>query len=137
MGWLYWCNKPDYERKDKKEYLFHLRYKFQEYDEFSLEDIADWYLKVVKKTADYNYKILIDVTSETESNGSCDGGTEYIVFTPFYIRKETNTEYNIRIKKEEDEYNEKQRIMKLEKEQNEEYLKDRAEYERIKNKYHF
>lgn len=133
----YFGQKPDYNRKKIKERLYKLKLRLgEEYDELNFDDIIEWCDKVKKKTEDIsNLKIDIDLTYE--DTAGCDSSRDIIFLVPFYNRLENDKEYNERITKEEKQYNERLEIERLEKEKNEEYLKDRAEYERIKKKYHF
>ena len=133
----YFGSKPNYERKQIKEKLYKLKFMFQDYDEIDFEDIVSWCNKIYEKTKSLGKKIIIDIDNITEDDGSCGPGIDYIAFVPFYLREETDKEYNKRISEEEKEYNEYLQVKKLEREQNAEYLKDLEEYRRIKNKYHF
>ena len=133
-----YSEKPDYNKRIVKEMLYRLKFKLgEEYDEINFSDIANWCNNVINKTKDIKEKIKIDILCEYEDNGGCDSRRDIITLTPFYERKENDTEYNNRIAKEEKEYNEYLQVKKLEREQNAEYLKDLEEYRRIKNKYHF
>ena len=133
-----YSEKPNYDRKIVIEMLYKLEFKLgEEYDDINFSDIFKWCNKVINKTKDIKEKIKIDIRCENENTGGCDYYKDVIILTPFYERKETDTEYNERIAKEEKEYNEYLQVKKLKIEQHSEYLKDLEEYLRIKNKYHF
>ena len=133
-----YAEKPNYNRRIVKEMLYKLKFRLgEEYDEINFSDIANWCNNVINKTKDIKEKIKIDILCDYEDNGGCDARRDIITLTPFYEKKESDTEYNNRIAKEEKEYNEYLEIKKKEREQNAEYLKDLEEYRRIKNKYHF
>ena len=134
----YFGQKPDYNRKKIKEFLYKLKLRLgEEYDEIGFNYINDWCSIVSVKTRDIGQKIMIDIQCNYESNGTCEPSKDVIVLVPFYEREENDKEYNERIEKEEKEYNEYLEIKKKEREQNAEYLKDLEEYKRIKQKYHF
>jgi len=133
-----YSEKPDYNRGTVEEMLYKLKFRLgAEYDEINFNDIVNWCNNVINKTKDIKEKIKIDIFREYEDNGGCDSYRDIITLTPFYERKETDTEYNERIAKEEEEYNKYLQEKKLNEEKNEEYLKDLEEYKRIKEKYKF
>lgn len=134
-----YSEKPNYDRKIVIEMLYKLEFKLgEEYDDINFSDIFKWCNNVINKTKNIKEKIKIDIRCENEDTGGCgDYYKDVIILTPFYERKETDTEYNERIAKEEKEYNEYLQVKKLKIEQHSEYLKDLEEYLRIKNKYHF
>jgi len=133
----YFGQAPEYKRRIIKERLYKLKFRLgEEYDEIDFSKIAAWCSDVISKTKDLGKKILIDIDCTSECSGGCDSSRDVIVLVPFYEREENDTEYNERIAKEQQEYNEYLEIKKKEREQNAEYLKDLEEYRRIKRKYH-
>ena len=123
-----YSEKPNYDRKIVIEMLYKLEFKLEEgYDDINFSDIVKWCNNVINKTKNIKEKIKIDIRCENEDTGGCgDYYKDVIILTPFYERKETDTEYN--------EY---LQVKKLKIEQHSEYLKKLEEYLRIKNKYHF
>ena len=122
-----YSEKPNYDRKIVIEMLYKLEFKLEEgYDDINFSDIVKWCNNVINKTKNIKEKIKIDIRCENENTGGCDYYKDVIILTPFYERKETDTEYN--------EY---LQVKKLKIEQHSEYLKKLEEYLRIKNKYHF
>lgn len=133
-----YCIKPYYKKKTIKESLNKLKFKLgEEYDEIYFSDISNWCSKVYNKAKDLDKQILVNIDIGYEHTGGCDETRDIIYLIPFYEREETDEEYAERVAKEEKEYNEYLEIRKLEEQQNKEYLKDLAEYERIKKKYGF
>lgn len=136
MGHLWMGEKPNYDKKKISEYLSKLRFKFKEFDDLDFADVNEWCSNIIKKTKDINTKILIDINITEDSSGGCGCGPQIITMTPYYERLETDKEYKDRIKEEEKQYQENLEKERLRKENQEQYLKDIEEYNRIKNKYH-
>lgn len=132
MGHLFYDEKPDYKRKKVDEYLKN-KLVFSEYDDLPIEKIEEW-LKKVKKEGG-KHKIIIDVDVCETSEGFCQGPDE-VRLIPYFEREENDKEYKERIEDEERQYWENQERERLKKEEYEEYVKDMAEVERIKKKYH-
>lgn len=133
MGHLFRDEKPNYKREIVKEYLKN-KLVFSEYDDLKFEDIEEWVKKVRKEGGEYK-KINVDVDVMQTSEGFCQGPDE-VRLEPYFEREENDKEYKERIEDEERQYRENQERERLKKEEYEEYVKDMAEVERIKKKYH-
>ncbi len=133
MGYLFENEKPNYKREIVKEYLKN-KLVFSEYDDLKFEDIEEWVKKVRKEGGEYK-KINVDVDVMQTSEGFCQGPDE-VRLEPYFEREENDKEYKERIEDEERQYRENQERERLKKEEYEEYVKDMAEVERIKKKYH-
>lgn len=137
---LYCDDKPDYERQDVKVEIKPLL-KVEEYDSRSILKLTYYLNSIIdglsKKDREYvlDKDIQIQFTTHEESEGFGYPET-YIELQPYYMRKETDEEYNKRIQEEEKEYAILQERKRLAEEKNVQYLKDMKEYERIKDKYH-
>jgi len=125
--------KVNYNREIVKDCFYKEKLKLKEYDDIDSADLYDWLNRLFKKHGD---QVKIEVSVWEESAG-CGVGPSYVHLIPFLTRLEDDKEYNKRIKEEEEELKERQERERLIQEEREQYKKDLAEYERIKNKYHF
>lgn len=126
-------NKVNYNREVVKDSFYKEKLKLKEYDDIDSADLYNWLNRLFKK---YGNQVKIEVSVWEESAG-CGTGPSYVHLIPFITRLEDDKEYNKRIKEEEEELKEMQERERLIQEEREQYRKDLAEYERIKNKYHF
>ena len=137
---LYWGDKPDYERQDVKVEIKPLL-RVHEYDSLSILKLTHYLNSIIdglsKKDREYvlDKDIQIQFTTHEESEGFGYPET-YIELQPYYMRKETDEEYNNRISEEEESYRKNEEIKKLKEQEHEQYLTDLAEYNRIRDKYH-
>lgn len=137
---LHWDEKPDYERQDVKVEIKPLL-RVEEYDSRSILKMTYYLNSIIdglsKKDREYvlDKDIQIEFTAHEESYGFGYPET-YIELQPYYMRKETDEEYNKRIAEEEEAYRENEEVKRLKAEEREQYLADLAEYNRIRDKYH-
>lgn len=137
---LYCDDKPDYERQDVKVEIKPLL-RVEEYDSRSILKLTYYLNSIIdglsKKDKEYvlDKDIQIQFSTHEESEGFGYPET-YIELQPYYIRKETDEEYNKRIAEEEEEYKKNEEIKKLKEKEYNQYLTDLAEYNRIRDKYH-
>ena len=134
MGHLFYDEKPNYKREIVKEYLHKNKMVFGEYDDISLKEFVH-FVSELQKIEKKGKRIIIDVDVMETSEGFCQGSDE-VRLVPYFEREENDKEYKERIEDEERQYRENLERERLKKEEYEEYVKDMAEVERIKQKYH-
>ena len=139
FDFMFYGEKPDYNRKKVKVDIKPVL-KVANYDSMPIFKFSNYITSVIEslmdKDKEYTSKEKIQIEFEiSEESEGYDYPTSYILFQPYYERKETDDEYNERIKEEEESYNKYLESERLKKEEYAQYEKDLAEYERIKEKY--